>query len=70
MLNQEILRTLGFFFIFTEKNAKWHKFPNDGRNVTSEENMKTKFMHYIVAWHLPRGSKLRWLEDIGGSRVG
>ncbi len=36
-----------------------------------------KFTHFIVACHLPRGSKLRWCEDMGGklpsvrgSRVG
>ncbi len=35
-------------------------FPNDGRNVTSEKNMETKFTHYMIVLTLLHGPA--WCE--------
>ncbi len=36
------------------------------RNDKKERNIERNNKEYIVACHLPRGSKLRWCEDMGG----
>ncbi len=36
------------------------------RQVGSHQCQVASFNHYIVACHLPRGSNVRWREDMGG----